>query len=330
MENEILLYSPIWDFTARAFIERLQEIPEDQEVTVRINSPGGSVFAGWGVIAALQERTGKTIAKIDGNVSSMAFFMSMFFDEVQALDVSSLMIHRADAVIRDEQEQKLLDDTNKALRAKLEKRIDPDTFEKATGVSFDSLFSSEERIDVWISAKQAKKIGLVDKIVRLEPREIEAFKSNLVAFSNFESAEAPEASHGSEKETQQEILTNNIETMTKQEIKQQNPEVYAAIIQDERSRVNAILKFSDVDFEACRKMIESGQEPGAEFFAEMSRKAIANVQLKGMTEESDKVIEVDTEAEKTQAPQAEEKDQEKIAFTNAMRAAAGLKNEEGK
>lgn len=330
--NEILFYSAIFDFTAAEFINKLGEIPKDQDVTVRLNSPGGSVFAGWGIIAALQERTGRNILKVDGNASSMAFFMVPFFDEVQALDVTNFMIHRADAYIENEDDQKWLDEINKTLRSKLEKRIDPDSFAEVTGVTFDEIYKGETRREIWITAKQAKKLGLVDKVVRLEPREIEAINKNLVAFSKFDSAETVEQPQGSEQEKGKININLTQKKMTRQELNAQAPDLVAAILAEgqeiERKRVRTILKFSHIDAKVCNEMITDGKEPDSEFFADMQLKAISQKQLDAIKEETKEEIKIDPTAENT-APEIVE-DPEKLKYRKTLRASAGLKDEEGK
>lgn len=330
---EILLYSGIYGFTAEEFINRVKEVPEDADLTVRINSPGGSVFAGWGIIAALSERKGRNIAKVDGNASSMAFYMLPYFDEVIALDVTSFMIHRADAYVSSEDDQKFLDDVNANLRSKLEKRLNAETFKSVTGVSFEDIFSGEKRRDVWLSAKDAKKIGLVDKVVRLEPREAEAMQKTLVAFSSFESAEAFESSQGSDKkeEAKPNIIINEKikKVMTKQELQAQFPDVYNSIIAEEKSRIEAILAFSDVDFEACKAMISGGSTPDVKFFAEMTRKAMAKNELNDIKSEAVETVEVDASKE-TEQPALEPVIEKMDDYTIKMRASAGIKEGEAK
>ena len=49
--KQILLYSGIYSFTAEAFIEQMNMLDKKEPVCIRANSPGGSVFAGWGIIS---------------------------------------------------------------------------------------------------------------------------------------------------------------------------------------------------------------------------------------------------------------------------------------
>ena len=63
MAKTLLLFSPIYSFTAETFVNSLLEVPENEDIEVWINSPGGSVFAGWSIIAALNEMKGKNDGK---------------------------------------------------------------------------------------------------------------------------------------------------------------------------------------------------------------------------------------------------------------------------
>jgi hypothetical protein len=58
---------------------------------------------------------------------------------------------------------------NQVIRKKLEAKINEEEFTKVTKKSFDDIFSMEDRLDVRMNAQQAKKIGLVDEIVKLNP-----------------------------------------------------------------------------------------------------------------------------------------------------------------
>ena len=206
--KQLLLYYPIYNFIAEEFISRLNEIPVDEDIIVRVNSPGGSVFAGWGIIAALTERKGNVKIKVDGNASSMAFFLTLFFSDVEALDVTKLMVHRAIAWVDNEDDKKILDNINSDLRKHLEKKIDKAKFKEITGVTVKEIFENEKRRDIWLTAKEAEQVGLVSKITRLKPKEIDAMKESLIAFSDFEDlsrGREKDLSRGREKDLQGSI-----------------------------------------------------------------------------------------------------------------------------
>jgi ATP-dependent protease ClpP protease subunit len=325
MPKPLLFFSPVYSFTAEAFVEKMFEVGANEDIEIWINSPGGSVFAGWSMIGALNERTGKNNAKVMGDASSMIAYLLLFMDKVEAIDVANFTIHRADGYVSTPEDQAFLDKINKDLRAKMEKKINAEIFKSETGFSFDDIFNPEKRIDVNLNAKQAKKIGLIDKVIRLEPNQIAAMSEKFVAFADFDDMEVIEKPKEKvEAKKTEEIIKNEIKkTMTREELKVQFPEVYKAIIQEERERVQAIMEFSDIDLEACKTQIDGGQNPSQKFFAEMARKGMAANTLQSAKDE--KIKDIVTKEEPVKKEDAEKAQAEKEAFE-----AAGLKIEEVK
>lgn len=205
MKNLILLYFQIWDFIAMEFVQKLNEY-EGEEATIRINSPGGNVFAGWGMIAAVKEFTGNLTVKVDGVAASMAAYIVLFCDNVECVDVSRFMLHPARGYVENDDDQKFLDDVNRDLKAKMKLKFDEALFEDITGHSIDAMFS--ENLDIWIKAKDAKKLGMVSKINRLDPSEKKAF-TQLAACGRFEGeTKTPEG--GQSDSVNWENVLNNI------------------------------------------------------------------------------------------------------------------------
>lgn len=124
-------------------------------------------------------------------------------------------------------------------------------------------------------------------------------------------------------------INKNQKIMTQSEIKAQHPEVYNAIVTEgitaERSRVNAILKFSSIDMEACLKMVAEGKTPDVEFFADMQVKAISAKTLDGIKDESQGTVKT---AEEIAAEVVTKEELEAKKFTDDAKASAGLKVEE--
>jgi len=322
--KQILLYTPIFSFTAESFVDKITNIEDkNEDITIRVNSPGGSVFAGWSMIAAMQEHKGSIKMKVDGVAASMAAYMTLFADEVEALDVSRFLFHRADGYTENEDDKKELLAINDIIKKQMQKRMNPDTFKEVSGVGFDELFDMSKRKDVWLSAKQLKQIGLVDKIVRLEPKEIEAMNETFYAFSNFEQGSLE--SGGTDKKAESNNNDKKIVTMTKQEIKAQFPEVYAEIVKEgtlsERDRVAAFMEFADIDPEATKKSIVDGIEMSQKYMAEMTKKFISAEKLATIKEESQKPVEVKATDDKPE-------DVEAANFEKEVFASMNLKKEE--
>ena len=297
MTNEILLYSPIFDFTAESFINQLNEL-DGEDVTVRINSPGGSVFAGWGMVAKSQEYDGNIKIKVDGNASSMAAIFLLFHKNVEALNVSKFTLHRASVSgLISDQDRELLNQINADIRVAFESKLNVEAFEKIAGVSMDDFFNSEDVIDVDINAVQAKKIGLVSKINKLEAEAYSQLNQKFAAFSTKDFG----ALNSNNK---------NKKAMTIDQLKAEHPAVYAQVlelgqsngIKAERDRAGSWLAFGDVDFPSVAKGIKDGETLSQTAMAELSRKSFSAQSIAEAESESEEAVE--TTQEETTEPTA--------------------------
>lgn len=95
---EIMIYAPIGTFFsddvgAREVVERLNEIKNIHEITVRINSPGGEVFEGLAIYNALLNHPAKISVKIEGIALSIASVIAMAGDNITMSESSLFMIH---------------------------------------------------------------------------------------------------------------------------------------------------------------------------------------------------------------------------------------------
>ncbi len=185
MANPILLYTEIYPAVAEAFTEKVLDTPKDETIYTWINGPGGSLSAGWSMLAVLNDRD--VNMTVTGDASSFYFYMLMFANHVTAFDTSNFLIHRAGSMwesMMSEDQLKEVESRNKIIRKKLEARIDEDKFKKVTGKTFDDIFSMDGYLDVRLTAKEAKKIGLVDKVIKLDVKkrtEIESRYFNDIA-----------------------------------------------------------------------------------------------------------------------------------------------------
>jgi ATP-dependent protease ClpP protease subunit len=281
MKKPLLLYAPIFDFTAQEFVEKMNEIPPEQDIEIWMNSPGGSVFAGWSIIGPLQKRTGNTKVCVFGNASSMAFYLMLYADEVEALEVTKFLLHRASGYVANPDDQAMLDSVNADLRKQLESRVDVKKMEEVCGCTMDDIFTGKDIKDLWITAKQAKKIGLIDSIKRMTPEEMKSYNSHFVAFADF--SQGSEGPQGSGKQPT-DINNQKPKIMTREEIQAQHPAVYAAILKDgrdegvkaERGRVGSFLPFMDCDKDNVIKAIKEGTEFDNSVMAEMMVKLSAH------------------------------------------------------
>ena len=92
---EIVIYDEIGAFgiPAKAFLDELKTLGPVTELTVRINSPGGSVFDGVAIYNALKRHDAAITVWIDGIAASIASMIAMAGDEVVMPENTMLMLH---------------------------------------------------------------------------------------------------------------------------------------------------------------------------------------------------------------------------------------------
>jgi len=182
MAKPILLYDNIHAALAESFTEKVLEHPKDEPLSIWINGPGGSLSAGWSMLAAIHNIDNVEMT-VTGDASSFYFFMLLYADKVTAFDTSNFLIHRAASMweeIMTDEELKTVAARNKIIRKKLEARINEEKFTQVTGKTFDDIFSMDDRLDVSLTAQQAKKIGLVDKVIKLDVKKRAEIESKYI------------------------------------------------------------------------------------------------------------------------------------------------------
>jgi ATP-dependent protease ClpP protease subunit len=153
-------------------------------VHLRINSPGGDVFAAQAIVAAIRDTGAKVIAHIDGVAASAATVIASAADEVEMSDGAMYMIHCAWTVAIGNSADlaataALLDKTDGVIAGQYAKR---------SGKSADdmkALMSAE----TWFTAEEAVEIGLADRVAENAPRAQASW--DLSAYAN---APKPKAS----------------------------------------------------------------------------------------------------------------------------------------
>ena len=88
-----------WGVGAKSVISALAEIGDETDVAVRLNSPGGDVFEGRAIMAAIRNHKGKTTAYIDSLAASAATSIAIACDEVVISPGAFFMIHNASSAV---------------------------------------------------------------------------------------------------------------------------------------------------------------------------------------------------------------------------------------
>lgn len=277
MAKELLFYSPIHDDSVRVAVEQLQAIDINEDVKVRLNTPGGGVEAGFTFLSVISERKGKVNAIIDGQAKSMGAYWLPFFDNVEANDTSSITFHKAAFPPQYKptvEQQAYLDNKNAMfeikMRAKVEGKPGADEF-------LNKLFAKDVRNDVDLTPYQAKELGIVNKVRPLTPKAYSEIQIVAMVEEGFDintEVKAEDSTASSNKSDNQKQIN-----MTKEEIKAAHPEVYAEIIAEERERAEAYLVFLDVDPEGVKAGIASQKPLSAKAMAEFALKATSGAHL---------------------------------------------------
>lgn len=174
---DIYLYSEIggMDITAESFVNDLNSI-ESKNLTVHINSLGGSVFDGIAIYNALKDFDGKVTTKVEGIGASIASVIALAGDEILMSDNSLLMIHDPYAMTGGTAE-----DMRKTaeLLDKIKNEI-VGIYKKQTGLE-DSVLNKMMSEETWFNSSEALESGFITSVS--EGVEVKA-EYNLANFKN--------------------------------------------------------------------------------------------------------------------------------------------------
>jgi ATP-dependent Clp protease, protease subunit len=149
---------------AEAFVKELATITAPL-IHLRINSPGGDVFAARAMEQALREHKSKVVAHIDGYAASAASFLAMAADEIEIAPGGFFMIHKAWTFALGNSEDLL---QTAALLEKIDESL-VKTYAERTG-------AEEQQIrdwlvaETWFTADEAVEHGFADRVATGEKK----------------------------------------------------------------------------------------------------------------------------------------------------------------
>ena len=166
--GEILLYGPIagesswWgdEVTPKAFAEDLESL-NGKDVTVRINSGGGDVFAAHAIHNQLIAYKGKVTVVIDGLAASAATIIAIAGDRIIMPSNALFMIHNPAIGLSDYYGAEELAKAVEALNTIKESIVA--AYRKRCKVSADELAAMMDA-ETWMGAAECLEKGFVDEI----------------------------------------------------------------------------------------------------------------------------------------------------------------------
>lgn len=159
--DEIAIYDEIGAFgiPAKAFLDELKALPPAANLTLRINSPGGSVFDGVAIYNALKRHEGRVTVLIDGIAVSIASMIAMAGDEVVMPANAMLMLHDPSGMVMGTATDmrgmaEALDKMKAGMVGAYRDKSGRDDAE------IETLMQAE----TWLTAEEAVGLGLADRI----------------------------------------------------------------------------------------------------------------------------------------------------------------------
>jgi ATP-dependent Clp protease, protease subunit len=158
---EIIIYDEIGAFgiPAKAFLSELKALGPVAELTVRINSPGGSVFDGVAIYNALKRHDAAITVWIDGIAASIASMIAMAGDEVVMPENAMLVLH---------------DPSGLVMGTATDMRAMADALDRMTAGMVAAYRDKSGRDDAeiealmaaetWLAAQEAVALGLADRV----------------------------------------------------------------------------------------------------------------------------------------------------------------------
>ena len=158
---EIVIYDEIGAFgiPAKRFLDELKALGPVLEPTVRINSPGGSVFDGVAIYNALKRHDAAITVWVDGIAASIASMIAMAGDEVVMPENAMLVLHDPSGLVAG---------TAADMRATAEaldrmKAGMVAAYREKSGRE-DTEIEALMQAETWLSAEEAVALGLADRV----------------------------------------------------------------------------------------------------------------------------------------------------------------------
>jgi ATP-dependent protease ClpP protease subunit len=172
--------------SAEAFQRELRAMSGDVEL--RINSPGGDVFAARAMAQAIREHPGKVTAYVDGVAASAASLLAVTAAETVMAPGSMMMIHEAWTIGLGNKGDFL---ATAALLEKIDASI-VETYQAKAGGEPEA-WAAAMAAETWYTAAEAVAAGLADRVSEAKPPAAQA-AWDLGVYDNAPAAETVQVS----------------------------------------------------------------------------------------------------------------------------------------
>ena len=165
MDRIIFLGTEVNDYTAnviQAQLLYLDSVDSDRDISIYLNTPGGSVYAGLGIYDTMQFVTSDVATICTGMAASMAAVLLVAGAEGKrsALTHSRVMIHQPMGGAQGQASD--IEITAREIQ-KLKKELYT-IIADHSHTDFDKVWADSDR-DYWMTAQEAKEYGMVDQVL---------------------------------------------------------------------------------------------------------------------------------------------------------------------
>ena len=165
MDRIIFLGTEISDYTAntiQAQLLYLDSVDSSKEISIYLNSPGGSVTAGLGIYDTMQFISSPVATICTGMAASMAAVLLVAGQEGKrsALPHSRVMIHQPLGGVQGQASD--IEITAREIQKRKKELYT--IISEHSHTPFDKVWADSDR-DYWMSAQEAKEYGMIDQVL---------------------------------------------------------------------------------------------------------------------------------------------------------------------
>ena len=170
MPRQIFLFSPIYDFTAESVTKQLLDLDREsnEEITMFINSPGGSVIAMFAIIDIMNAVKSPVRTIVMGQAASAAAIIASSGNKRLMTESSRFMIHEVWTLMGGSVSE--IDEDLKQMTKEQDKLIA--ILSKNTGKTADQIKSAIKKTNKFLDANESKRFGLVDSIIKKDSAQV--------------------------------------------------------------------------------------------------------------------------------------------------------------
>lgn len=259
--------------------KELADFDDVEEINLRIDSPGGSVFAGIGLYSYLKDHKAKKKVYIDGMCASIATVIAMAGDEIYMNNASQFMIHNPWTIAVGEAKE--LRHDAEVLEGLKDSIIS--AYMTKTNLTKEELIKAMDKT-TYYNAKDALAAGFITEITHTTDAK-NCLEDWDMTYSNYEK-------NYNKNTLDMQTIENKERKMTLKEIQDKHPDIYNEILNigknEERERIKALDTLSNKANEIGKDIVNKAKY---ETFAEAGTIAVELIEKGGIASAENRTLE---------------------------------------